>query len=418
MASGAQGADFNTLRHLNASTPTAVAALPEATHPRPLQFVRIVIQPRNGEPWALAYNSSSVRGSGESSQANRLMTWSSGRVQEQPAPFKKVFDEELQKAGFMGDAPDSVFADSGSSADLKVGVLITDIEGRFCVDCPNLFNRNSVPGTVVMTANWEIYSTLERKVIAKVTTSGGGDYNTRLGTSFLPAVYEGFRENVRQLLANAELRKLVTAPGGAIQTATSPSLAPILLQGGTAHLTTAQASNAVAIVFAADGSGSGFLVSNDGYLITNHHVVSGSKYVKLKWADGSETLGEVVRSDSRRDVALVKADVHGRTPLDLHPGPVQQGDAVFAIGSPLGEAQQNTMTKGIVSATRVRDGLPYIQSDVAVTHGNSGGPLLDEKGRVIGITVSGLAPSGSPIGLNFFIPIGGALKALSLSLAG
>ena len=76
------------------------------------------------------------------------------------------------------------------------------------------------------------------------------------------------------------------------------------------------------------------------------------------------------------------------------------------------------MTKGIVSATRVRDGLPYIQSDVAVTHGNSGGPLLDEKGRVIGITASGLTSNGTPIGLNFFIPIDDALKALSLSPAG
>jgi serine protease Do len=418
IAGAASGADFKTLRHLNASAPTAVAPLPVVSHPRPLQFVRIVIQPHNGEPWALAYNSSSVRGSGETSPADRLMTWNSGRVQEQPAPFKKVFDEELEKAGFTGDAPDSVFAENGSSADLKVGVLITDIEGRFCVDCPNLFNRSGVPGTVIMTANWEIYSTLERKVIAKVTTSGGADYSTRLGTSFLPAVYEGFRENVRQLLANDELRKLATTSASAAPTTTSPSLTPILLQAGTAHLTTARASSAVAVVFAADGSGSGFLVSNDGYLITNQHVVSGSKYVKLKWADGSETLGEVVRSDSRRDVALVKSDVHGRTPLDLHPGPVQQGDAVFAIGSPLGEAQQNTMTKGIVSATRVRDGLPYIQSDVAVTHGNSGGPLLDEKGRVIGITASGLAPNGSPIGLNFFIPIDDALKALSLTMAG
>src|SRR6185437_11851939 len=121
-------------------------------------------------------------------------------------------------------------------------------------------------------------------------------------------------------------------------------------------------------------------------------------------------------ADSKRDVALVKADVHGRSPLELRPGPVQQGEPVYAIGSPLGEAQQNTMTKGIVSATRVRDGLSYIQSDVAVTHGNSGGPLLDEKGRVIGLTESGLAPDGSPIGINFFIPIGDALRALALTL--
>ncbi|HLZ75034.1 S1C family serine protease [Phenylobacterium sp.] len=415
-ASGtAHGADFKTLRHLNAPPPTSVTPLAADAHPRPLQFVRIVIQPPNGEAWALAYTSWTIRAEGDTSPVNRLMTWNSGRVQEQPAPFKNVFDEELQKAGFDAAASDSVFADAGGSADLKVGVLITDIEGRFCIDCPNLFNRDGVPGTVVMTTNWEIYSTLERKVIAKITTSGGADYKTRLGTSFLPAVYEGFRENVRQFLSNAEIRKLVTTPQGATGPATSPTLTPISLQGGVAHLSLGQAASGVAVVFAADGSGSGFLVSNDGYLITNQHVVGGTKYVKLKWSDGSETVGEVIRSDPRRDVALIKADAHGRAPLDLNLGQVQQGDAVFAIGSPLGEAQQNTMTKGIVSALREREGLPYIQSDVAVTHGNSGGPLLDDKGRVIGITHSGLAPTGTPIGLNFFIPIGDALRALSLT---
>jgi S1-C subfamily serine protease len=415
----ARSADFKTLRNLNAPPPTQVAPLAAGAKPNPLQFVKVVIQPRNGEAWAIAYTSIMIRAEGDTTPAYKLMPWTAGRVQDQAAAYKRIFDEELQKAGFSADGADSLFADAGgSSADLKVGVLIDDIQGRFCVDCPNLFNRNGIPATVVMSAKWEIYSTLERKVVARVSTSGGADYKTKLQTNFLPAVYEGFRENVRQFLSSEDIRKLVTTPTGPANPATAPALTPISLQSAATHPTLGQASNAVAVVFAADGSGSGFLVSNDGYLITNQHVVGGSKFVKLKWADGSETLGEVVRSDSRRDVALVKAESHGRMPLDLRSGPVQQGDAVFAIGSPLGEAQQNTMTKGIVSATRMRDGLPYIQSDVAVTHGNSGGPLLDEKGRVIGITVSRLAPNGSPIGLNFFIPIDDALRALSLSPAG
>jgi serine protease Do len=415
----AQAADYKELRRLNAPLPTQVVPLASDAKTQPVQLLRVVVQPRNGEAWAIAYTSIFLRGEDDTRPVYKMMTWTAGRVQEQTAAYTRVFDEELKKAGFASDQADSVFGDvAGSAANLKVGVLVDDIEGRFCVDCPNLFNRNGIPATVIMNANWEVYSTLERKVIFKATTHGGADYKDKIGNSFLPAVYEGFRENVRQLLANDDFRKLLTAPVASDSAAMAPSLAPIPLQRGAAHLSTGQASSAVAIVFAADGSGSGFLVSNDGYLITNHHVVGASKYVKLKWADGSETLGEVIRSDTRRDVALVKADAHGRAPLDLRPGAVEQGEAVFAIGSPLGEAQQNTMTKGIVSATRMRDGLPYIQSDVAVTHGDSGGPLLDEKGRVIGITVSGLAPAGSPIGLNFFIPIDDALRALSLSPAG
>jgi len=415
----ARTADYKTLRNLNAAAPTMPPPLEAGTKAQPVQLARVVIEPKDGEAWAIAYTSIALRGDNDPTPTFKFMTWASGRVEAQTAAYGRVFDEELKKAGFTPDIGDSLFSDGASSADLKIGVRIDDIKGRFCVDCPNLFNRNGIPASVVMTANWEVYSSLERKTLAKITTSGGAEFRTRLQSNFLPAVYEGFRENVRQLLANPDFRKIVTARPGEPPTPKSPVTANTNLQliRGAKPLGIDHATTAVAVVFAADGSGSGFLVSANGYLLTNQHVVGGSKYVKLRWSDGSETLGEVVRVDARRDVALVKADAHGRAPLDLRMGPVRQGEPVYAIGSPLGEALQNTMTRGIVSATRVQNGQPIIQSDVAVTHGNSGGPLLDETGRVIGMTESGMAPAGSPIGLNFFIPIDDALRALALTPA-
>jgi S1-C subfamily serine protease len=114
-------------------------------------------------------------------------------------------------------------------------------------------------------------------------------------------------------------------------------------------------------------------------------------------------------------VALVKASPRaGRPPLALRRGTPGVGEAVFAIGTPLDPSLQNTVTKGIVSANRILDGFAYIQSDVTVDHGNSGGPLLDDKGRVIGITVSKIAPDDGQRGLNLFIPIGDALDFLAL----
>ena len=405
-ATVAHGASYDVLRNLSAPAPIDVARLPAGSEPRPVQLARIVVQPRNGEAWALAYPT--VMGTVQ------LLTWDVGRVEAQTASFQRVFDEELQKAGFAGDAVQSLFAEGGSSADLKVGALIDDIQGRFCTDCPNMFVRKSIPATVVMTAKWEVYSSLERKVVARITTTGGADFKTPLGDSILPPIYEGFRENVRLLLANAEFRALVTRPTAGSR-ADGTSLSTIQIASGSAHLGLSRASSAVVVVFAADGSGSGFLISADGYLLTNEHVVGGSKYVKLKWSDGSESLGEVIRGDARRDVALVKTDARGRPALDLRTGSIQQGAIVYAIGSPMGETLQNTMTKGIVSALRTMEGQPFIQSDVGVTHGNSGGPLLDEQGAVVGMTVSGMAPNGSPVGLNFFIPIDDALRALRVT---
>jgi len=270
-------------------------------------------------------------------------------------------------------------------------------------------------GVVTMSTHWEIYSALERKVVATIETSGGFA-SPKSGLDGEPdrLINEAFRDNVRRLIASEPFRRVVMTPITGSQP-TAPAMTSTTLHNTTQPHGVSDGVKSVAVVFSGEGSGSGFVISDDGYLLTNQHVVGSSKYVKLKWADGKESFGEVVRGDPRRDVALVKADAGGRPPLSLRPGPVQQGETVFAIGSPMGEKYQNTMSKGIVSATRTSAGLNYIQSDVMVNHGSSGGPLLDEKGRVIGLTVSGESANDVPVGLNLFIPIDDALRVLGLA---
>jgi len=306
-----------------------------------------------------------------------------------------------------------LFGSAASSADLKVGVLVDDIKGRFCVDCPNILNPKGIPATVLMNAHWEIFSTLDRRVVAKIDTSGGVDSRAELNDSVMPAILEAFRENTRQLLASEEFRGVVLDRPSS--KSTPAPLDPMTFRASKSRGALSESVKSVAVVYASDGSGSGFLISGEGLVLTNEHVVGGSKYVKLKWSDGAEAMGEVIRADPRRDVALIKTDPKGRLGLPLKPGGVQLGQPVFAIGTPLRDAFQNTLTKGIVSATRVEGGLAFIQSDVAVTHGNSGGPLLDEKGAVVGITDMGAEENGAPVGLNLFIPIDDALRALSLT---
>jgi S1-C subfamily serine protease len=170
---------------------------------------------------------------------------------------------------------------------------------------------------------------------------------------------------------------------------------------------------AVVLVLSGAGHGSGFLVSSDGYVMTAEHVVGSDKYVKIRWSDGLEGLGEVVRTDKRRDAALIKTDPRGRQPLALRRESPQPGDTVFAIGAPIDPKLQSTVTRGVVSANRILNGFSFIQSDVTVDPGNSGGPLLDEQGRVLGFTDKGLRSPDAPTGLNFFVPIDDALRFLS-----
>ena len=169
-----------------------------------------------------------------------------------------------------------------------------------------------------------------------------------------------------------------------------------------------EAAGGAVVILAGDEMGSGVLITADGYLLTNEHV-AGPRTVTVRWPDGGETAGEVVRGDTRRDVALMKVASAKRRPLAIRRPPVDLGETVYAIGTPR-PTPPDTLTRGVVSATRKLDGQTFIQSDVAITHGNSGGPLLDEKGAVVGLadlTVD--ASNGSTI--NFFIPIDDALRS-------
>jgi len=159
------------------------------------------------------------------------------------------------------------------------------------------------------------------------------------------------------------------------------------------------------------GVGSGFLISADGYLLTNHHVVEGADEIYVTLTDKREFKGRLIGSDQRTDVALVKIDSSGLPALKIgDPNRLRVGEWVLAIGSPFGLA--NTVTAGIVSAKgrETGDYLPFIQTDVAVNPGNSGGPLLNMRGEVIGINSQIYSRTGGFMGISFAIPIDEAIR--------
>jgi serine protease Do len=158
------------------------------------------------------------------------------------------------------------------------------------------------------------------------------------------------------------------------------------------------------------GLGSGFVITGDGYLLTNHHVVDGADEIFVTLSDRREFKGKLIGSDRRTDVALVKIEATGLPMVKIgDPNRTKVGEWVIAIGSPFG--LDNTVTAGIVSAKARETGefLPFIQTDVAVNPGNSGGPLINMRGEVIGINSQIFSGTGSYQGLSFAIPIDVAL---------
>jgi serine protease Do len=156
-----------------------------------------------------------------------------------------------------------------------------------------------------------------------------------------------------------------------------------------------------------EGVGSGVIVTEDGYILTNNHVVDHADEIKVSLNDGRDMTGKVIGRDPKTDIALIKIEAHGLPTITIADSDkIEVGDMVLAIGNPFGIGQ--TVTTGIVSAKgRATMGLDYedfIQTDAAINPGNSGGALVDVDGRLIGINTAILSRSGGNQGIGFAVP--------------
>jgi S1-C subfamily serine protease len=330
---------------------------------------------------------------------------------------------ELAAAGHtvVGD-PNSVFRDRDEGrAELLIAAVITDIKADVCRTESAFSDQGG--GTGEMLVEWQVFSNLDRKVVFSLQTRGKAEVKMRNGgqDQVLP---EAFAATSRLLLADRTFYDLLTGAAESAAVAAAPPGAPAVPATMISRLPLSQRAfqeyatdirGNVATVFAGSGMGSGFFVS-DRHIITNAHVVGAAKFVKVKLITGREILGDVLVADAVRDVALIQTEAAGFPGLPVRTDEAAIGASVFAIGSPLDEKNEGTVSAGVISSYRTDENLRFIQSDVNVMPGNSGGPLLDDKGNVLGLTVSGrLDPrTGGGSGLNYFIPITDAMARLGL----
>jgi S1-C subfamily serine protease len=167
-----------------------------------------------------------------------------------------------------------------------------------------------------------------------------------------------------------------------------------------------------------EGAGSGFVIDSDGHILTNYHVVQGAQTIEVTLGDQSHYKAKYIGADTRNDIALIQIDPHGRKLAVLPLGDSRNllvGQRVLAIGDPFGF--QSTLTTGVVSSlgrtVQTGDNTfidEAIQTDAAINRGNSGGPLLNSRGEVIGINSAIYAPTGTTAGIGFAIPINTARR--------
>ena len=161
-----------------------------------------------------------------------------------------------------------------------------------------------------------------------------------------------------------------------------------------------------------EATGSGFVIDSEGHIVTNQHVVDGADSVRVQFSDGTEVSADVVGTDASTDIAVLDVDRPSSqlTPLRFAPeGSLQVGNAVIAIGSPFG--LEGTLTTGVISAVGREIQSPNgftienaVQTDAALNHGNSGGPVLDTSGRVVGVAAQIRSESGGSDGIGYAVP--------------
>lgn len=340
-----------------------------------------------------------------------------GRLDEQlENSVRDLLEDELSQAGFevLRSHPQSLFE----------GLVEASEPGRFLIGGTitrtQLNSYSSFLGELTRDerrVRWELFDRDSNKVVYRQEIDGSAQAE---GVDNPAATYEAIRASFRNLLDDPQFIATLGQP--AVQDAPLPARSykinaiATTRQPLTLEQLVGRTIPSIVQIHTATGRGSGFLLDSSGLIVTNQHVVGSAFSVRVHLYDGTVLNGRVLRRDGVSDAALVKLEGPIRDISGLpicHTDAVRVGQSVVAIGNPL--SLSNTVTQGIVSGFRRNPSRSLIQTDTAVNPGNSGGPLLNREGAVIGIVTEKIVSEGVE-GLGFALPIGEVLQRLNVTI--
>jgi S1-C subfamily serine protease len=369
--------------------------------------------------------------------------------------LKGAFHDTLKSEGYdVTGAPDLIFdeeiTDDVLRSEYRIAAEIVDARTDVCYsDSTSMLalftGRPGFTGQLYLKIRWHVFDALRRSSVYKVEEDGYAKRSVPNPEGMSLLMDGAFAMAAHNLGADPQFRDLIvhgvkpplpsvpSMPSGAAPSPrprrfdpSAPLVLPSLPLSKTPFADHADdMRKAAVLVQGGIDHGSGFFISRDGDILTASHVVGDALHARIKLSDrGKAYVAEVVRSDKARDVALLRLiDPPDFVPavLPLRAAWPRVGEKVYAIGAPQSTRLQDSVTSGIVSAWRrdfkthgVRQ--DFIQSDVTVQPGNSGGPLLDRWGNIVAITDAGVLNGDASEGLNYFAPVGEAMKALDISV--
>lgn len=334
-----------------------------------------------------------------------------------------IFYEELTRLGYniAGDPKDLFNANASvSSAEYLIAGRVIKMTGNFCSDHDFWYAlpTNKYSGEMSVTVEWSVLNTLTKNIVLNETITGYYKLEKPEKEGITTVFENAFAISSENFAKSNKLRNLAVGKK-IVATNDNNSKKEIKITQGKSQkeFNINNLRSNIVTIRIGQGHGSGFFVGNNGYLLTNAHVVGDSKSVQIITSSGMEIEGQVIRKNKSRDVSLIKVPLKITNSLYLKFQIPDIASDVYAAGTPIDEALKTTVTKGIISNIRVDNasGLKFIQADASISPGNSGGPLFDKFGNVIGISVAKYN-TNSAEGLGLFIPLQDAFNSIKLSI--
>jgi S1-C subfamily serine protease len=279
--------------------------------------------------------------------------------------------------------------------------------------------QNKFSGEMFVDIDWTVFSSLTQQKVLKLQTQGYHKQVQPKPEGIVLMFHDAFAHATENLMGSKEFVAVASREAENDEETTFPGdqltifTRPVVTRKIKKDLESVLAS--VVTVRIGLGHGSGFFISQDGYLLTNAHVVSDATNISVILNNGLEVPGVVLRFVKSRDIALIKVNLRIPKALSIRTKPAEKLEEIYVVGTPIKESLSSTITAGIISGKRKIGDKSFIQADAPVSPGNSGGPLLDRYGNVLGISVAKIVSKGSE-GLSLFIPINEAIEALNLKV--
>jgi serine protease Do len=314
--------------------------------------------------------------------------------------LKQNANDILKDLGFnIAETNGQLFSPSAQARYfIKAEVLKT----RYDVIASSQYGSTKFVTECEMNVKWQLVDRND-DVKFEVTTTGLSLKQEKGGTAVF---YDAFENSFYEFLYNEDIYTTVELTGDPINETENFSLIKIAKPNikVESEKTINNATNSIVTIENNKSHGSGCIISDDGYIVTNYHVVGGSDKVSVKFKSGLSLEGTVVRVNEEYDLALIKVAGSGFTPIPISEDKeVNTGSDIYAIGTPADKTLGQTVTKGIISGTRKIADKEFIQTDVSINPGSSGGGLINKQGYLVGIVNAKLV-GASVEGIGFAIP--------------